>query len=156
MMANEREGRPIYHIERTIQESGRPFRDRSHIIYVTASMQDDTELGRLMHDFHCKNADDMYSGILAERVRALKETPKGVDSMCRELEQLYLDGKNEGIEKGRIEGRMEGRMEGRAEGIVSGIKSLMTTLDLSIEAAMSALEIPESERKLYVDLLAKQ
>lgn len=151
-----REGRPIYHIERTIKESGRPFRDRSHIIYVTASMQDDTELGRLMHDFHCKNADDMYSGILAERVRALKETPKGVDSMCRELEQLYLDGKNEGIEKGRIEGRMEGRMEGRAEGIVSGIKSLMTTLGLSIEAAMSALEIPESERKLYVDLLAKQ
>ena len=28
-----------------------------------------TELGRLMHDFHCKNADDMYYGVLAERVQ---------------------------------------------------------------------------------------
>ncbi len=142
------EGRPIYHIERTIAESGQPFRDRSHIIYVTASMQEDTELGRLMHDFHCKNADDMYSEVLAERVRTLKETPKGVDSMCRELEQLYLDGKNEGIAKGRA--------EGRAEGIVSGIRSLMATLGLSIEAAMGALEIPENERGMYRELLAKQ
>lgn len=143
-----REGRPIYHIERIIRESGRPFGDRSHIIYVTASVQEDTELGRLMHDFHCKNAGDMYSEVLADRVRALKETPKGVDSMCRELEQLYLDGKEEGI--------LKGRAEGRAEGILSNIKSLMATLGLSIEAAMSALEIPESERKMYSELLAKQ
>ena len=101
----------------------------------------EAELGRLMHDFHCKNADDMYSEVLAGRVRALKETPKGVDSMCRELEQLYLDGKEEGI--------LKGRAEGRAEGILSNIRSLMATLGLSIEAAMSALEIPEGERKMY-------
>ena len=143
-----KESRPIYHIERIIRESGRPFGDRSHILYVTASIQEDTELGRLMHDFHCKNADDMYSEVLAGRVRALKETPKGVDSMCRELEQLYLDGKEEGI--------LKGRAEGRAEGILSNIRSLMATLGLSIEAAMSALEIPEGERKMYSELLAKQ
>ena len=126
-----KESRPIYHIERIIRESGRPFGDRSHILYVTASIQEDTELGRLMHDFHCKNADDMYSEVLAGRVRALKETPKGVDSMCRELEQLYLDGK-EG-------GSLKGRAEGRAEGILSNIRILMATLGLSIEAAMSMI-----------------
>ena len=141
-------GLPIYHIERRIKETGRSFPDQSHIIYVTSSIQEETELGRLMHDFHCKNADDMYSEVLAERVRTLKETPKGVDSMCRELEQLYLDSKNEGIAKGRA--------EGRAEGIVSGIRSLMATLGLSIEAAMGALEIPENERGMYRELLAKQ
>ena len=143
-----KESRPIYHIERIIRESGRPFGDRSHILYVTASIQEDTELGRLMHDFHCKNADDMYSEVLAGRVRALKETPKGVDSMCRELEQLYLDGKEEGI--------LKGRAEGRAEGILSNIRSLMATLGLSIEAAMGALELPENERGMYRALLAKQ
>lgn len=142
------EGRPIYHIERTIKESGRPFGDRSHIIYVTASIQEDTELGRLMHDFHCKNADDMYSKVLADRVRALKETPKGVDNMCRELEKIYSEG--------RAEGRVEGRAEGVTEGIVSSIKSLMETLGLSIEAAMAALKIPENEQRTYVDLLEKQ
>lgn len=137
-------GLPIYHIERRIEETGDAFADRSHIVYVTASIQENTKLGRLMHDFHCKNADEMYSKVLADRVRALKETPKGVDNMCRELEQLYLDGEKRGIEKG-IE-----------KGIVSSLKSLMTTLGLSIEAAMNALEIPESERTTYADLLAKQ
>lgn len=137
-------GLPIYHIERKIEETGRAFRDRSHIIYVTASIQEDTELGRLMHDFHCKSADDMYSKVLADRVRALKETPKGVDNMCRELEKIYSDG------------RAEGRVEGITEGIVSSIRNLMETLGFSIEAAMSALKIPENEQRTYVELLKKQ
>lgn len=94
---------PIYHIERKIEETGESFEDRSHIIYVNSTIQDDTELGRLMHDFYCKNADDMYSKVLASRVRELKETPEGVDSMCREMEQI----KNWGIEEGRAEGRAE-------------------------------------------------
>ena len=31
-----------------------------------------------MHDLHCKNAEDMYSRILADRVYELKETQEGV------------------------------------------------------------------------------
>lgn len=93
---------PIYHIERIIAETGDPFNDKSHIIYVNASIQDATELGHLMHDFHCKSADDMYSKVLANRVRELKETPEGVDSMCREMEKIYQDGENRGIEKGEL------------------------------------------------------
>ena len=92
-------GLPIYHIERKIEETGESFQDESHIIYVNSSIQGATELGQLMHDFHCKCADDMYSKVLADRVRQLKETPEGVDSMCREMEQI----KNWGIEKGRAE-----------------------------------------------------
>ena len=41
------------------------FSDDSHIIYVNAAIQDDTRLGRLMHDLFCKHADDMYSEVLA-------------------------------------------------------------------------------------------
>ena len=41
-----------------------------------------------MHDLHCKNADDMYSKVLEDRVRKLKETQKGVERMCKELEDL--------------------------------------------------------------------
>ena len=47
---------PIYHIDRTIKEVKDDFMDEAHIIYVNARRQDDTELGRLMHDLHCKNA----------------------------------------------------------------------------------------------------
>lgn len=62
-------GLPIYHVSKRIDETGEEFGDGSYIIYVNASMEEDTELGRLMHDFHCKSADEMHSPILAERVR---------------------------------------------------------------------------------------
>ena len=67
-------GLPIYHIDRKIEEVSENFKDEAHIIYVNSKKQEDTELGRLMHDLHCKNAEDMHSKILADRVYELKET----------------------------------------------------------------------------------
>lgn len=78
-------GLPIYHVERKIEEVSAHFKDEQHIIYVNSSKQEDTELGYLMHDLHCKNAEDMHSKVLAERVFELKETQKGVELMCREM-----------------------------------------------------------------------
>lgn len=49
------------------------FDDEAHIIYVNSQIKDDTELGRLMHDFSCIDADDMKYKILADRVRYFKE-----------------------------------------------------------------------------------
>ena len=57
----------IYHIDREIRENSRDFPDGSHIVYVNSSKQENTELGKLMHDFHCKNADEMYSQVLARK-----------------------------------------------------------------------------------------
>ena len=111
---------PIYHIRRRIEETGEDFRDEAYLIYVNASRQEDTELGRLMHDFHCKDAREMYSEILAGRMKELKETQKGVDLMCREMEKIYCEGEERGRTLGRAEGRAEGRVEGRAEGRVEG------------------------------------
>lgn len=51
-------------LDRKIEEVSKDFKDEAHIIYVNSKIQDDTELGRLMHDLHCKNASDMYSKIL--------------------------------------------------------------------------------------------
>ena len=85
-------GLPIYHIGRKIQEVGENFKDEAYIIYVNSSRQDDTELGCLMHDFYCKDAEDIHSEILAKRVYELKETQEGVDTMCREMDQIYKEG----------------------------------------------------------------
>lgn len=93
-------GFPIYHIDRMIKEAGKCFMDEAHIIYVNSKRQDDTELGRLMHDLHCKNAKDMYSRILANRVYELKETQEGVKLMCHEMEQIYSQGIESGMQKG--------------------------------------------------------
>lgn len=77
---------PIYHVERVIQETGNLFNDGEHIIYVNGSYRADTPLGKLVHDFNCTEAKDMYYKELAERVRYFKETEKGVESMCRTME----------------------------------------------------------------------
>ena len=85
-------GLPIYHIERTIQETGMPFGDGAHIIYVSSQIKDDTKLGRLMQDFTCTNPDDMNYLVLAQRVRYFKEDTKGVATMCRAFEEVREEG----------------------------------------------------------------
>lgn len=85
-------GLSIYHIERTIQETGMPFGDGAHIIYVNSQIKDDTKLGRLMQDFTCTNPDDMNYLVLAQRVRYFKEDTKGVATMCRAFEEVREEG----------------------------------------------------------------
>ena len=86
-------GLPIYHADRVIEETGGMFGDGSHIIYVNSSIQDKkTALGRLVHDLNCKNADEMYSEVLAQRVSELKETEmEGNVGMCDALEKLIQE-----------------------------------------------------------------
>ena len=88
--------KPIYHVERVIQEANVQFEDGEHIIYVNGSMKaKDTALGRLMSDLYCTNADDMCYEELSRKVRQYKETEEGVDTMCDVLDEM----KNEAAEK---------------------------------------------------------
>ena len=81
-------GKPIYHVERMIQELDRPFGDDSHIIYVNSQIKDETALEKLMHDFACTDAEDMYYKVLAKRVQYFKEDQKGVAIMCKVMEDM--------------------------------------------------------------------
>ena len=75
-------------------------KDGSGRVFNVEIQQDDgSELGRLMHDFRVKEVKEMQAGALADRVRELKETEKGVEHMCKEMEALRL----EGVEEGRME-----------------------------------------------------
>lgn len=109
-------GLPLSRIERVVGETGAEFADGSHIIYVNAAMQDEeTELGRLMHDFHCKDASEMYSEVLARRVRELKETEEGVYSMCQEMDEIY----NEGMMRGEKIGEERGEKKAKKATAIS-------------------------------------
>ena len=61
-------------------------------------------MGRLMRDFSCTNADDMSYNELAERVRYLKETEEGIDSMSRTIEEFGKECEAIGLERGLEEG----------------------------------------------------
>ena len=90
-------GLPIYHIERTVKETGELFGDESHIIYVNSQIKDESALGKLMHDF--TDAKDMKYKILADRVRYFKEDEKGVATMCKAMEEM----RNEAVKEERVE-----------------------------------------------------
>lgn len=62
------EGQAVYHIDRYVRETGQPFEDGSHIIYVNGSYKGENEIARLMEDFHQKDPENMHYSALAEGV----------------------------------------------------------------------------------------
>lgn len=92
-------GLPIYHIYRMVEETGTVFNDQSHIIYVNSQIKDESALGKLMHDFFCTDAKDMFYPVLAERVQYFKQDAKGVATMCRAMEEM----RNETVRERNIE-----------------------------------------------------
>mgnify|MGYP000450110384 CR=1 FL=1 len=122
---------PISHIQRRIKETEDTFQDGQHILYVNSKKQDDTELDRLMHDLHCKEADKMYSNVLSARVQQLKETTEGVNQMCQELEESYNEGEQSGVQKGELKKARETTLALLEMGM--SVKQIAKAVNLSVE-----------------------
>lgn len=88
-------GKPVYPIERMNLLMGKPFEDGEHILYVNGEYRGTSDIGKLMHDFNCTNADDMNFELLAERTRYLKENPEGVSQMCKVIEDMLIEKQKE-------------------------------------------------------------
>ena len=65
---------------------------------------DNTALGRLVHDFSCLNSKDIYDETLKKCVKRYKETEEGIKTMCTVMEEL----RNEGIKQGQKQGLDQG------------------------------------------------
>ena len=113
--------------------AGKKFKDGSIIIYVNGDIRDNTPLGKLMHDFACAKAQNMYYHELAEVVKYYKETEEGKEFMCQIIDEI----------------RTEGRQEGRAEGIDNTIKaiSLIKAEKYTLEEIASLSGLPVDKVK---------
>lgn len=138
-------GKPLYVIRRTIEGDGEPFGDGSHIVYVNASIVDDTPLGKLMHDFQCVQPEEMYYPVLAERAGAFKNTEKGEIYMSSKWEQFVQEISKEAMERGMKEGMETERL--------FSIRRMMEKLSVTAEKAMDVLAIPQSEWSRYKAML---
>ncbi len=116
-----KKGLPIYHINRFIEETGDKFKDGTQIIYVNASIQEESHLGRLMHDFMCEKAEDMYYEVLRNRVKYYKENQEGKAEMCEIMDNI------------RNKGRLEGLAEGKIDTLVQQLKQKLGSLTPEIE-----------------------
>ncbi len=94
-------GLPLYPIERKLTVGdGRVIDDKEHMLYVNgAYKKKTTAIGRLMHDFFCKEPDDMHYKTLAKRGRFFKKDKKGVEIMSRQAEEVMAMGEARGEAK---------------------------------------------------------
>ena len=120
-----KKGLPIYHIERTVKETAEWFGDGTHILYVNGNYTGQDAIGQLMHDFRCKKASEMHYEPLAQKVRYFKENEGGRETMCKIVEDL----------------REEAREEARNQIAIR----LLQGGKLSVEEIASAAELPLRE-----------
>jgi len=74
VMGNDHFGaeKPLYQIERVNTMTGKPFDDGKHILYVNGAYDnadDHSDIAKLIHDFRCRDADDMYFDVMADALR---------------------------------------------------------------------------------------
>ena len=105
-------------------------------------------IGSVMHDFFCADPKDMNNEILADEVAKYKDTDKGVNSMCRIMEELT----NESLKEGMAKGRAEGRVEGRLTMLLENVKKLMAR-GMSFDEVADTLELSKDDRKFVQDNL---
>ena len=132
---------PYYNIQRYIEftdEKGnikhlKPFNDGSHIIYINGQYKDTTsDLGKIIHDFHCVKTDEMLCEELRKPAEYFKNKKKGENEMYKDIDifDLLTDESKESVMKqlkeakaeAKKDGLAEGRAEGRAEGEKLGIE----------------------------------
>ena len=149
-------GYALNRIDRIVAETGEPFRDGSHIVYVSSSLADDkTDLGRLMHDLRCSDPDKMHYNELRDRVAYYKKEMEGIEDMSGRFEEIMQrkinearteslkKGEADGLQKGRREGLQEGRQEGRQEVARSMVRD--GSIPLTKIAEYSGLTLREVE-----------
>ena len=146
-------GKPLYTVRRTFEDTKEVFNDGTHILYVNGECQSESPLGRLMHDFFCSDPNDMYSDVLAERVRFFKEDEKGVAAMCNVMKEIYDDGFASGEAQGEARGEVRGEIRGAETERIKSIKNLISSLGITAEAAMDALKIAKTDQPKYLALL---
>ena len=107
------DGQDVYVYDRTEKKSGRSLCDGTHIIYVNGATRSKSDIGKLMHDFLCSNAAEMYFDLLKRRVSEFKDSEEGRHYMCEAMERI------------KAEGRTEGRVEGKRETMLAMAKRML-------------------------------
>ena len=85
----------LYDFDRVDKTTGLDLHDGTHIIYVNGATRSESDIGKLMHDFLCSNAAEMYFDILKRQVSQFKNSDEGRHAMCKAVEELVERGKRE-------------------------------------------------------------
>ena len=109
-------------------------------MYVNGNYKGDDTIGRLMHDFGCKEAKDMYYPELAKGVKHFKEEG-GRERMCEAVEKYAKDYAEEYADRKMLDKQEE------------MIKNLMESMKWSAEQAMTAMKVSDADRAMLLEKL---
>ena len=145
-------GKRIYYVDRVVRdEQGNvisEYGDRQHILYVNGDWRGKDDLGKLMHDFHCGQADQMYFPQVAERMNALKNTEGGKMYLTGVTAELYKDALEEAQEQVREEWEREKAEREREKADWEREKAELERKKAELECEKAELERENAERML--------
>ena len=81
-------GQDVYSYLRIEERNGDMLHDGTHIIYVNGATRSESDIGKLMHDFLCRNVAEMYFEVLKRQVGQFKNSEEGRHAMCKAVEEL--------------------------------------------------------------------
>jgi hypothetical protein len=125
-------GKVIYHVQKRFEETGQLYDDGQQIICVNAAVDDGSPIAKLMQYFKTSNPEDMSYGILSERVRFLKQDEGGIEFMCQIANDIYEEGREEGLEQGELL---------KAKDMAYNLARLGVSLDKIAEAAKVSIQV---------------
>lgn len=99
-------GLPVYHVSRTVQETGKEYGDGSGIVYLNGQWDGDDAVGDLAHDLRYTRPEEMRYDVLREAVKPYKDLGGG--QMMKTAREIFTE---QGIAQGRMAGIAEGKTE---------------------------------------------
>ena len=81
-------GQDVYSYLRIEENNGDRLHDGTHIIYVNGATRSTSDIGKLVHDFQCRDVADMHFDVLKKQVGEFKNSEEGRRVMCKAMEEL--------------------------------------------------------------------
>ena len=85
-----------YSYSRREDGTGEFLGDGTHIIYVNGATRSTSDIGKLVHDFQCRDVAEMHFDVLKKQVGEFKNSEEGRRVMCKAMERIAQRNKAEG------------------------------------------------------------
>ncbi|MBQ6140299.1 MAG: Rpn family recombination-promoting nuclease/putative transposase [Kiritimatiellae bacterium] len=133
-------GKDAYSYQRREDDTGECLGDGTHIIYVNGATHSKSDIGKLMHDFLCRNAAEMYFDLLKRQVSQFKNSEEGRRIMCKAVEEF--------AERRAAESEARGKREGKRENMLATAKRMLKSGMLALKdiAKFSGLSLAQVKK----------
>ena len=138
------EGRTTYHNDKVVRETGTIIEDGLHIVCVNTVNDDGSDTADLMSCFTKREVNNPKFPKFSGRVKMLKRTEGGVDSMCKVMSHY------EEIAEARGEARVEKKY---ISSLIEAAKGIISAFNVDKDMAVQIARVPEQYKTVVLAAL---